>query len=255
MTAPTEETTHVITTKQTTQTITTHMPSAKELEAPTLLTPRQEQIIHHLGYTVSYNKQTKLPNWVAYELTRVETQGNEKRNNRFIADPLVKGIIATNADYNHSGYDKGHMAPAADMKWSPEAMKESFYFSNMCPQRPGLNRKGWKVLEEKVRDWAIADSAVVIICGPILEKSPKTIGRNQVVVPKKFFKVILSPFAKPIRAIGFLFDNDEATAPLRSYAVTVDSVEHLTGMDFFAPLPDNIERTVEGKCNYNLWPN
>ena len=110
---------------------------------------------------------------------------------------MVTGLIATNADYTRSGYDKGHMAPAADMKWSPQAMEESFYFSNMCPQHPQLNRRGWKNLEEKIRDWAIADSAIIIICGPIVAKQPKTIGKNKVVVPQQFFKVVLSPFVKP----------------------------------------------------------
>ena len=71
------------------------------------------------------------------------------------------------------------MAPAADMKWSPDVMKESFYFSNMCPQHPQLNRRGWKNLEEKIRDWAVADSAIIIICGPIIDKPSKTIGKNK----------------------------------------------------------------------------
>ena len=115
-----------------------------DLQTPISLIPRQEQIIHHTGYIVSYNKDLKLPNWVSYELTREETKGKEKRSNRFITDPLVKGLIATNADYARSGYDKGHMAPAADMKWSPQAMEASFYFSNICPQHPQLNRRGWK---------------------------------------------------------------------------------------------------------------
>lgn len=231
------------------------IPSSKELEIPTLLTPRQEQIIRHIGYTVSYNKDLKLPNWVSYELTRAETQGKEKRGDRFIADPLVAGPIATNADYTRSGYDKGHMAPAADMKWSPQAMEESFYFSNMCPQHPQLNRRGWKKLEEKIRDWAIADSAIIIICGPIITKQPQTIGRNKVVVPQQFFKVILSPFVKPMRAIGFLFNNRQAVEPLSTYAVTVDSIERLTNMDFFAPLPDEIEDKIEAEANYFQWPN
>lgn len=231
------------------------IPSGKELEIPISLTPRQEQIIHHTGYTVSYNKDLKLPNWVSYELTREETKGKEKRSNRFIADPLVKGLIATNADYTHSGFDKGHMAPAADMKWSPQAMKESFYFSNMCPQHPQLNRRGWKNLEGKIRDWAIADSAIIVICGPIVAKQPKTIGKNKVVVPQQFFKVILSPYVKPMRAIGFLFNNKQAVEPLSTYAVTIDSIERLTNMDFFAPLPDEIENKIEAEANYFQWPN
>ena len=235
--------------------ISLQIPLGKDLETPIPLVPRQEQIIRHSGYTVSYNKDLKIPNWVSYELTREETKGKEKRGNRFIADPLVTGPIATNTDYTRSGYDKGHMAPAADMKWSPEAMKESFYFSNMCPQHPQLNRRGWKNLEEKIRNWAIADSAIIIICGPIIEKQPKTIGKNKVVVPQRFFKVVLSPFAKPIRAIGFLFNNEQAVEPLSSYVVTVDSIESLTNMDFFAPLPDEIENKIEANANYSLWPN
>lgn len=235
--------------------ISLQIPSGKELKIPTSLTPRQEQIIHHTGYTVSYNKDLKLPNWVSYELTRKETKGKEKRNDRFIADPLVIGSIATNADYTRSGYDKGHMAPAADMKWSSQAMKESFYFSNMCPQHPQLNRRGWKNLEEKIRDWAIADSAIIIICGPIVSKQPKTIGKNKVVVPQQFFKVILSPYVKPMRAIGFLFNNKQAVEPLSTYAVTIDSIERLTSMDFFASLPDEIENKIEAEANYFQWPN
>lgn len=230
------------------------IPSGKELEIPISIVSRQEQIIRHAGYTVSYNKDWKISNWISYELTRQETQGSEKRSNRFITDPLVKGIIATNADYARSGYDKGHMAPAADMKWSSTAMKESFYFSNMCPQHPQLNRRGWKNLEEKIRDWAIADSAIIIICGPIIEKHPQSIGKNKIPVPKQFFKVVLSPFVKPIRSIGFLFDNEQAVEPLSSYTVTVDSIEKITGIDFFAPLPDEIENKIEAEVDFRQWP-
>lgn len=102
---------------------------------------------------------------------QAKTQGNIKRNERFIADPVVKGGMANNSDYSRSGFDKGHMAPAADMKWSNEAMKESFYFSNVCPQHPELNRRKWKTLEDKVREWAVADSAILIICGPVTNKN------------------------------------------------------------------------------------
>lgn len=240
--------------KESQATVSQQIPPSKDLETPLLLSPRQEQIIHHTGYTVSYNKDLKLPNWVSYELTREETKGKEKRNNRFIADPQVIGAIATNGDYTRSGYDKGHMAPAADMKWSPKAMEESFYFSNMCPQHPQLNRRGWKILEDKIRDWAVADSAIIVICGPIVDKHPKTIGKNKVTVPQQFFKVILSPFAKPVRGIGFLFNNEQATLPLSSYVVTIDSIEHLTNMDFFSSLPDEIETKIEAETNYSQWP-
>lgn len=226
----------------------------KQLHIPLSPTTQESQIITHTGYTVSYNSTLKIPNWVSYELTRQETQGNEKRQDRFVADPAAEGPTATNADYTRSGYDKGHMAPAADMKWSHNAMKESFYFSNICPQHPQLNRRGWKNLEEKIRDWAAADSALIIICGPIVEKGAQTIGTNKVTVPQRFFKVILSPFATPMRAIGFLFDNQRALDPLPTYVVTVDSIEKLTGIDFFAPLPDDIENTIEKEADIRQWP-
>ena len=228
---------------------------ADALEIPVMQSRTGGQLIKRKGYTLSYNADYKTPQWVAWELTGKETKGKEERTDKFLPDPDVRGAKAYSNDYTKSGYDRGHMAPAADMKWSPDVMKESFYFSNMCPQHPQLNRRGWKNLEEKIRNWAIADSAIIIICGPIIEKQPKTIGKNKVVVPQRFFKVVLSPFAKPIRAIGFLFNNEQAVEPLSSYVVTVDSIESLTNMDFFAPLPDEIENKIEANANYSLWPN
>lgn len=217
-------------------------------------THRPQQIIRHEGYTVSYNYLWRQPNWVGYELTRQETLGTEKRNGRFMPDPLAQGGTATNADYTRSGYDKGHMAPAADMKWSATAMKESFYFSNISPQHPELNRRKWKDLENKAREWSLADSAIIIVCGPIMESRPsRSIGRNRVAVPRRFFKVILSPYTRSPRAIGFIFPNSPSTAPLRSYAVTVDSVERAAGMDFFSALPDELEDKIEAECKPTAW--
>ncbi len=217
------------------------------------ITPRQEQLIRHIGYTVSYNRELRLPNWVGYELTRQETRGAEERSDRFVADPLAQGPIAANSDYTRSGYDKGHLAPAADMKWGTEVMKESFYFTNICPQHPELNRRQWKVLEDKIRDWAVADSAIIIVCGPVMEKQPRTIGKNKVTIPQRFFKVILSPYIESPKAIGFLFDNERAVDPLCTYVVTVDSIERLTGLDFFAPLPDDLEDRIEATANCSQW--
>ena len=111
-----------------------------------------------------------------------------------------------------------------------------------------------KNLEEKIRDWAVADSAIIIICGPIIDKPSKTIGKNKVAVPERFFKVILSPFVKPARGIGFLFNNRQAVEPLSTYAVSIDSIEKLTHMDFFSPLPDEIENAVEANADYYQWP-
>lgn len=226
----------------------------KDLHIPQYTIVRKdEQVITHTGYTVSYNQAWRLPNWVSYELSRSKTKGAEKRTDKFIANPKIKATMATNSDYLRSGFDKGHMVPAADMKWSSTAMEESFYFSNVCPQHPELNRRKWKDLEAKVREWAQADSAIIVVCGPIVNRKSKTIGKNRVTVPEGFFKVILSPYIKTPQAVGFIFKNERSTEPLRKYVVTVDSVESVTGMDFFSSLPDDLEKTIEANVDTNRW--
>ena len=125
------------------------------IEIPTITDGRSDRIITHKGFTLSYNYDWKIPNWVAYELTDIEVEGEVPRYDRFKPDPMVpKDVTATTDDYKYSGYDRGHMAPAADMKWDEQVMKESFYLSNICPQNPNLNGGVWKDLEEQVRDLA-----------------------------------------------------------------------------------------------------
>ena len=216
------------------------------LEIPETLTRRNEQVIEHLGYTVSYNSFYKTPNWVAWELTRKETEGDEERTNKFLPDPELPEPRVTTSDYTRSGYDRGHMAPAADMKWSSRAMKESFYMSNICPQNRKLNRDDWGDLEESCRKWAEKYGTVHIACGPIYDtKSPKRIGKNRVAVPDRFFKVVLIYNRKNPMAMGFLFDNKAHHQNLKNYMVTVDKVEEETGLDFFPKVPDSIEERIE----------
>lgn len=224
-----------------------------DLEIPESTTKRPEQIITHAGYTVSYNPEWHIPNWVSYELTRDETEGKLDRSDDFEVDPKVKGVCPSNEDYKRSGYDRGHMAPAADMKWNSTVMKECFYYSNMCPQKHSLNAGRWKTLEEKVRDWAQQDSAIVIVCGPIVDKGYNTIGNARVAVPQRFFKVILAPFLKKPRAIGFIMKNEKEELPLSSYAVSVDRVEKITGLDFFSALPDDVENSIESSNSTYGW--
>ena len=216
------------------------------LEIPETLTRRDEQVIERLGYTVSYNSFYKTPNWVAWELTRKETEGEEGRTNKFLPDPELPEPRVTTSDYTRSGYDRGHMAPAADMKWSRQAMKESFYMSNICPQNRKLNRDDWGDLEESCRKWAEKYGTVHIACGPIYDtKSPKRIGKSRVAVPDRFFKVVLIYNRKNPMAMGFLFDNKAHHQNLKNYMVTVDKVEEETGLDFFPKVPDSIEERIE----------
>lgn len=233
--------------------VTYSVPQYTGMEIPQWKSTSTSQIIEHEGYTVSYNGATKIPDWVAYELTREETKGTEKRSNKFKSDPASRYRCATDADYYKSGYDKGHMAPAGDMKWSSTVMLESFYYTNVAPQAPKLNRGAWKKLEENIRKWAGRDSAIVVVCGPVTDGSTKEIGPNEVLVPRAFYKVITAPYIKNPRAIGFIFPNENYSGRLETYAVSVDSVERITGMDFFTQYPDSIEEKIEKSNDYEAW--
>ena len=111
-------------------------------------------MIRHTGYTVSYNAETKIPNWVAWTLTPERFEETVSRYDKFLPDPEVV-IPVTTEDYKRSGYDRGHLCPAADNKWDEQAMRESFYMTNVCPQDHNLNRGDWKELEEACRDWTM----------------------------------------------------------------------------------------------------
>ena len=206
-----------------------------------------EQILKRTGYVASYNKTTLLPNWVAWHLTAERTEGSAKRSGvDFAEDTEVPEPRATDWDYYNSGYDRGHMCPAADNKWSKKAMQESFYMSNICPQNQKLNRDDWGDLEDTCRKWARKYGTVYIACGPIYDKSkPERIGKHQVAVPDRFFKVVLINNRKNPIAMGFIFPNAAHHQKLEKYMSSVDDVEKATGLDFFSRLPDSIENRIE----------
>lgn len=209
-------------------------------------------VCHYSGFTSYFNPETHIPNCVAYEIIESETTGDEPRKKSFEADHTIDGC-AESSDYRNSGYDRGHMAPAADMKWSKEAMEESFLMTNICPQVKSLNSGIWHRLEQRVREWAARDSSIIVVCGPIFTpgKPVEQIGEIGVAVPHRFFKALYAP-GRNI-GIAFIFDNDKVKGELRKYAVTIDSVERETGLDLFYNLPDDIENEVENQCNYKLW--
>lgn len=224
------------------------------IEIPVIKDDRSDRVITHKGYTVSYNYDWKIPNWVAYELTDVEVQGEVPRYDKFKPDPMVPQFAtATTNDYKYSGYDRGHMAPAADMKWDEQAMRESFYLSNICPQNPNLNGGVWKDLEEQVRDLAMEKGRIFVVCGPIVADTSQTLGDNKVVVPQAFFKVLLQEENGEIHTIGFVYENKSGRKPMSTYAMTVDEVEEITNVDFFPSLPDNIEKRTESEVDFMKW--
>lgn len=221
---------------------------AQMLEVPAIDEDDDVMIIRHYAYTLAYHKEYKTPKWVAWTLTAKRMEGRIKRGDEFIPDPQIPTRYqSVHGDYIQSGYDRGHMVPAGDMKWDKRAMDEAFYMSNMCPQAPNLNRGDWRILEEKCRVWAQKVGDLYMVCGPIVEEGKwhKRIGRNKVTVPDGFFKVVMTLADERPRALGFLFPNDDCNAPLKDYAVSVDSVEAVTGIDFFATLPDDIEERIE----------
>ncbi len=222
-----------------------------EVGLPELTRSRSEKIIQHTGYTVSYNDELKLPNWVAWVLTPERFNDVVSRTDDFLPDPEMEDPVTTD-DYKHSGYDRGHMCPAADNKWNEQAMKESFYMTNICPQNHNLNRGDWKELEDACREWTYQNKTLYVVCGPLLyDRKHKTIGQHKVVVPDAFYKVVLS--LTPPKAIGFIYKNTSGNKPLDAYVNSVDQVERLTGIDFFPDLPDSVEQEVEAECEINDW--
>lgn len=222
---------------------------------PVMQGDAKQQLIGHVGYTTSFNSDTRLPNWVYWELTYEKAHGSYPRDDDFRPDPKVKGKQADVSDYRGSGWDRGHMAPAGDMKWSETAMSESCYFSNICPQHSGLNGGDWRVLEEKCRSLTSVYDTLLIACGPIVGNAVNgTIGSNKVTVPDAFFKVLLGVKKGRLYGIGFFFSNTSgANKALRDYACTINDVERTTGIDFYSSLSDDIEETVESQCWLSDW--
>jgi endonuclease G len=222
-----------------------------KLEIPK--TNSNDIIVMHLGYSLVYNEPHEQATWVAYELTKSETTKLYERTDKFIPDPYVKTNTANGKDYAGSGFDRGHLAPASDMGWSATAMAESFYYSNISPQTASFNRGIWKKLEEQVRNWAVEYEKVYVVTGPVLKTGLPSIGANNVSVPNYFYKVVLDYTQQEIKGIGFILPNTGSSLPLQSYAVTIDSVENFTGIDFFPLLPDNQEEITEKTLCLNCW--
>lgn len=205
------------------------------------------------GFRLAFNPSNKTPDWVAWELLGRETDGTTVRSDRFWQDADLEGCPTT-GDYARSEYDRGHLCPAAEQKWNPKAMEDCFVMANMCPQDHALNSGAWNTLENKERAWAQRDSAIVIVAGPIYEKSDtKRIGESRVRVPGAFFKVIVAPYADNPRGIGFVFPNMSSPGSMENYVTTIDDVEKLTGLDFFYNLPDDIEDKVESTASFREW--
>ena len=227
-------------------------PSGEDIILPEISS--NDEIITHSYYTLSYNENHEQANWIAYKLTKhMIRNGLHDRKNNFRSDNKVRNQSSQLSDYKGSGYDRGHLCPAGDMKISKVAMSESFYMSNISPQSPSFNRGIWKSLESIVRTWAIENDEIYVVTGPILTDIIGEIGSNSVSIPKYYYKVILDYKEPELKGIGFILENKKSQLSLSSYAISIDEVEELTGIDFFSSLPDDIENAIEGSLSINKW--
>lgn len=214
-----------------------------------------DQIVRRDGYALGFSDRHKQAVWVSYELNGTDLSGpHVERSNRFLPDPEI-AKSAVPGDYTRSGYDRGHLAPAADMARSGKTMKESFYMSNISPQRPHFNRGIWLELEKQVRHFAKTEGRIIIITGPVLPSpgtAKKSIGRGKVTVPKYFYKVIYDP-TPPEKMVAFIIPNRGSRRKLQKFVVPVDRVEELTGLDFFNLLPETGQSDLEKTVSTPEW--
>ena len=209
-----------------------------------------EDIVSHTGYTASYNHVTLTSDWVALELTAAELIDAYDFECSFSWDPNVSSPKAMREDYSRSGWDKGHMAPRADMKWSAEALQESYFFTNVCPQDHEMNAQAWRKIEELTRRVARRYGSVLVVCGPIYDSEPhRHIGPNCVHVPDRFYKALAVSTKDEWHTVAFLVENNRQSRSPRTYAVSVDSVEAVIGRNLF-PL---IDEQAEALYDWNIW--
>lgn len=207
------------------------------------------------AFTVSYDAHNKQPIWVAYDLSDVDLLGENSRKGRnFKKDTQVSVPQADNNDYKNSGWTRGHLAPAADFKWSAEAMDYTFYFTNICPQIEYFNQTSWERLERRVRVWAKKFGIIYIVTGPIIGDAVNgRIGLNQITIPDAFFKAVLAKDGESYQAIGFIMENSSAQQPYTSCCVPVNDIERITGLDLFHNLDDTYEESIESTYNARFW--
>ncbi|HAI76304.1 MAG TPA: DNA/RNA endonuclease [Microscillaceae bacterium] len=223
----------------------------KDLELPA--TSNKDIVVKHLAYTLSYNEDHEQANWVAYRLESKNLDGKTKRNSDFRPDPAIQQRSALPDDYKASGYDRGHLAPSGDFKFSAQANSETFLMSNISPQVHAFNEGVWRALEEALRDWVRKDKIYYIVTGPVLQGKLKKIGKqNKVSVPDYYFKIVLCLEKEP-KAIAFLMKNEASDAPLKSFVTSIDKIEELTGIDFFPALPDELEDKLESNIIVTQW--
>lgn len=229
--------------------------------------PSNDYITHDAMF-LSYNEEHEQANWVAHIILEDIINGGYGRgNDLFVKDPKVKTGSAIEKDYflkkrigkdefeyDGYGYDRGHLAPAADFRWSRAAVDSSFYYSNMSPQLPEFNREIWAELEAALRDYVVLhETPLSVITLPIFYDNKNISNRsvNEVAVPKGFVKVALD--LKHQRGIAVYLPHEGSNEPLSTFAISIDQVEKMTGYDFFNQLAPSIESSIESSTESEIW--
>lgn len=216
-----------------------------------LPTSTSNNVYSNDAYTFSYKESFEQAEWVAYELTKSDMPKADYKRPYFNQDKSVKTKSADWRNFKNSGYNKGHLCPAADRKSSYEMYELTFLTSNASPQLYDFNAGIWNRLEQKTRYWAERYDGIYVITGGVLEDGLKTIGTEDVAVPDYFYKIILTKDRSNM--IGFLVPHKESNKPLYNFVVPVDDIEKVTGIDFFKNLPDDVENRLEANNGYKNW--
>lgn len=211
------------------------------------------QIVKHAYYTLKYSEEHEQSLWVAYELKEEHLSSNQFKRPYFEVDPLVKTQAASWRNYKKSGYDRGHLCPAGDRRFSKKAFDETFLTSNISPQIHDFNAGVWNKLEQKVRHWVKNDKQLFIVTGPIFEDSKKTIGSEQVTVPTHFFKAILKYDRSNSKSIAFVLPHKKGIRDFKNYTISIDELEKKLDYDLFSSLEDKLEVKLESSDNKWMW--
>tara|TARA_Y100000768_G_scaffold370540_1_gene336442 strand:+ start:4569 stop:5402 length:834 start_codon:yes stop_codon:yes gene_type:complete len=205
------------------------------------------QLLKNSTYYSCYQAHHRNPSWTLHELTRAQTSGQQSRSNDYRRDQRISDAVEA-SDYRSSGFDRGHMVPAADRRKDKASMSETFLMSNMTPQRPEFNRGIWRVLEQKIRKDFLSlrrEDDVFVFTGAHLEKNLPQL-TTKISIPEFFYKIIFN--ASDLKITSYLISNHRySSSELESFRVSVDEIEELTGLDFFSHLPDRLELELESK--------
>lgn len=213
------------------------------------------QVIDRGSFAVGWSRSLKHPLWVAYHVPAEKAYEAGKRP-PFRADPSAPGSPAASA-YKNSGYDRGHMAPnyAIATRFGTEAQKDTFYMSNIVPQRPGLNRGPWREVEHRIADlWTAKYGEIWVIVGCV-PGNPEDRLPSGVDVPTAYWQLIVARSEDGVRALALYMPQDLpfSAFPMHNI-VTIDELERLTGLDLLSDLPNFLEKPLEAHLPTRLWP-